>query len=212
MLGGSSFLGAALAKTRASRDGHAAATRHRRSDCGLGSRAATPPPRVRRRREAPSRWDVDSSERTPRSSDDTTDSIAEWHEKRLASLQRASRAQDEEAASPISNARSRVPDFNCSACEFALDYCACSDRGDRRSVRVLDFRSSCPGCMQTQPFVRKGNVSPIDGLFHNRARPTVTKPQGDYPAHPDDSSLAAALESFVDAAWGAIVASARRQK
>ena len=68
-----------LARSRAS---HAA-----RLKAHLGAVNATAPDHdlvPARKRRAEARWAVDSSERTPRSSDDTQDSIAEWRAARAA--------------------------------------------------------------------------------------------------------------------------------
>ena len=115
------FLGAALAKSRAKTD-------------AAPQQAADPS--ARRRRRQPERWDVETScGRTPRSSDDTKDSIAEW---------RANRSGSRPVTPDAELPKSDCADFNCERCVAALDYCTCGQAilltpRDRRSSALEDW-------------------------------------------------------------------------
>jgi hypothetical protein len=198
---GSTYLGVALVRTRASFSA-AAATRQVKDDAEPSSSSDS--------RRATARWAVDSSSshRAPRSSDDTKDSIAEWRAARVASLQRASEVAAAPRLSPSPSEHdgrecpvSACGAFNCPACGHACDFCSCAEGAETQRVALR--QCSCVGCdNKHRPFTRRKGLAA--STSSQRRLPESTRALAEYPPHPDDVSLTASVIWFFDAAWDAV--------
>ncbi len=187
---GSTYLGAALARSRASSVASLQAPQQNGIDATAPAFESETPRQRRRTHE--SRWAVDASARTPRSSDDTNASVAEWRAARAALLQQKSPAK------AIDEHRVATDSSDCVKCSEQICAhgcaCCCVERSTSQQTAAAQ-RCSCVSCDRFRPFTRRRGMTANIGQSCTLRGTSVV---AEYPPHPDDISITATAIWFVD--------------